>query len=47
MDEAGDIAPAAAMAILITTTCAAAKLIQGGLRFWVDRSTRAWRQGTE
>jgi len=47
MDEAGDIAPAAAMAILITVTCAVAKLIQGGLRFWVDRSTRAWRQGVE
>ncbi|WP_375177482.1 putative 2-aminoethylphosphonate ABC transporter permease subunit [Marinobacter mobilis] len=47
MDEAGDIAPAAAMAILITVTCAGAKLIQGALRFWVDRSTRAWRQGTE
>ncbi|WP_241956513.1 putative 2-aminoethylphosphonate ABC transporter permease subunit [Marinobacter maroccanus] len=47
MDEAGDIAPAAAMAILITVTCATAKLIQGLLRFWVDRSTRVWRQGTE
>ncbi|MDX1456582.1 MAG: putative 2-aminoethylphosphonate ABC transporter permease subunit [Marinobacter sp.] len=45
MDEAGDIAPAAAMAILITVTCAGAKLIQGGLRLWVDRSTRPWRQG--
>ncbi len=47
MDEAGDIAPAAAMAIMITATCAVAKLIQGLLRFWVDRSTRAWRQGAE
>lgn len=47
MDEAGDIAPAAAMAILITLTCAGAKLIQSGLRLWVDRSTRAWRQGAE
>jgi len=47
MDEAGDIAPAAAMAILITATCALAKFIQGGLRFWVGRSTRAWRQGLE
>lgn len=46
MDEAGDIAPAAAMAVLIMLTCAGAKLLQGLLRFWLDRSTRAWRRGT-
>ncbi|QBM16879.1 hypothetical protein MARI_09780 [Marinobacter sp. JH2] len=45
MDEAGDIAPAAAMAVLITITCAGAKLVQGVLRFWLDRSTKGWRQG--
>lgn len=45
MDEAGDIAPAAAMAILITLTCAGAKLVQGLLRFWLDRSTKPWRRG--
>lgn len=46
MDEAGDIAPAAAMAVLITLTCAGAKLIQGVLRFWLDRATKPWRRGT-
>lgn len=45
MDEAGDIAPAAAMAVLITLTCAGAKLVQGLLRFWLDRTTKPWRRG--
>ncbi|MDY7218342.1 putative 2-aminoethylphosphonate ABC transporter permease subunit [Denitrificimonas sp. JX-1] len=45
MDEAGDTAAAAAMAVLITATCAAAKLLQGVLRFCLDRKTKVWRQG--
>ncbi|MEQ5834403.1 putative 2-aminoethylphosphonate ABC transporter permease subunit [Marinobacter sp. NFXS9] len=45
MDEAGDIAPAAAMAVMIMLTCAGAKLLQGALRAWLDRATRAWRRG--
>ena len=41
--EAGDTAAAAAMAVLITATCAGAKLIQGLLRFWLDHTTKIWR----
>lgn len=47
MDEAGDTAGAAAMVVLITATCAVAKLIQGLLRYWLDHSTKAWRQGSQ
>ncbi len=45
MDEAGEISPAAAMAVLIAAICALATLLFTALGWWVDRRTQAWRGG--
>ena len=44
MDDAGDIAPAAAMAVLIFATAAAARGALALLRAAVVRRTQGWRQ---
>lgn len=44
MDDAGDIAPAAAMATLIFVTAAAGRLLIAALDFWMQRRTQHWRQ---
>ena len=44
MGDAGDTAPAAAMALLIVVTCAGAKLLQLGLSRWLLRRAQAWRR---
>jgi iron(III) transport system permease protein len=44
MDDAGDIAPAAAMAVLIFATAAAARGLLALLRAAVVRRTQGWRQ---
>ena len=43
MDDAGDIAPAAAMAMMIAYTCLAARLLHAGLSWGITRRTQAWR----
>ena len=45
MDEAGDTAPAAAMAVTIMATCLLAKLLHGALSAWLSRHTQHWRGG--
>ncbi|MDR3005727.1 MAG: putative 2-aminoethylphosphonate ABC transporter permease subunit [Acidovorax sp.] len=44
MDDAGDIAPAAAMATLIFATAAAGRLLIAGLDAWMQKRTQHWRQ---
>jgi len=44
MDDAGDIAPAAAMATMIFITSAAAKILYGALSHGVLKRTQAWRR---
>lgn len=44
MDDAGDIAPAAAMATLIFATAAAGRLLIAGLDAWMQKRTQLWRQ---
>ena len=44
MDDAGDTAPAAAMAMLIVVTCAGARLLHLGLSRWLLGRTQAWRR---
>ena len=43
MDEAGEISPAVAMAVLIAATCAVGTLLFSALGWWVDRRAQAWR----
>jgi iron(III) transport system permease protein len=43
MDDAGDIAPAAAMGMMIFYTNAFARLIHGGVSHMIKRKTQAWR----
>ncbi len=43
MDDAGDIAPAAAMAMMIAYTCAAAKLLHAIITRGLLKHTQAWR----
>jgi iron(III) transport system permease protein len=44
MDDAGDIAPAAAMAIMILLTNAAVYVVYTGLTRGVQARTQAWRK---
>jgi iron(III) transport system permease protein len=44
MDDAGDIAPAAAMATLIFATAAAGRLLIAWLDAWMQKRTQHWRQ---
>ncbi|WP_373785355.1 ABC transporter permease subunit, partial [Delftia acidovorans] len=44
MDDAGDTAPAAAMATLIFATAATGRLLIAALDVWVQRRTQRWRQ---
>lgn len=44
MDDAGDVAPAAAMAVMIFLTAGAARLLLAGLRAWVVLRTQRWRR---
>jgi len=44
MDEAGELSPAAAMAVLIAAANALATLGFIALSAWVDRRTQAWRR---
>ncbi len=44
MDDAGDVAPAAAMAMMIAYTCFAVRLLHAGISGWLTRSTQAWRK---
>ena len=44
MDEAGDIAPAAAMGMMIFYTNAAARLIHAGISRGLLARTQAWRR---
>lgn len=43
LDEAGEIGPAAAMAVLITAASALAMALFGLLAWWVDRRTQGWK----
>ncbi|HUM92719.1 MAG TPA: hypothetical protein PLM32_15340 [Candidatus Competibacter sp.] len=43
-DDAGDPAPAAAMAMLIVYTSAGVRLLHTGLSRWLLQRTQAWRQ---
>ena len=43
MDDAGDVAPAAAMAVMIFITAGVARLLLAGLRAWIVRRTQRWR----
>lgn len=43
MDDAGDIAPAAAMAMMIAYTCMGVRLLHAGLSRGLHRRTQAWR----
>jgi iron(III) transport system permease protein len=45
MDDAGDTAPAAAMAMLIVYTSAGVRLLHAWLSRWLLRRTQAWRRG--
>lgn len=44
MDDAGDIAPAAAMALMIAYTCAGARIFYSIVTSRINKSTQAWRQ---
>ncbi len=44
MDDAGDIAPAAAMAMMIVYTSAALRLLHEGISFLILRRAQAWRK---
>ena len=44
MDDAGDIAPAAAMCTMIVMACALVRIIHAIATFGLHRSTQAWRQ---
>ncbi|MDX1739424.1 MAG: ABC transporter permease subunit, partial [Alphaproteobacteria bacterium] len=44
MDDAGDIAPAAAMAMMIAYTCIAARIIHAIVSYVMQRHLQAWRQ---
>jgi iron(III) transport system permease protein len=44
MDDAGDTAPAAAMAMLIVVTAGGVRLLHTGLSHWLHRHTQAWRK---
>ena len=44
MDEAGELSPAAAMAVLIAAASAVATLLFMLLGRWIDRRTQAWKQ---
>ena len=44
MDDAGDIAPAAAMGMMILYTNIAARLLHAALSRWVLSRTQAWRE---
>lgn len=44
MDDAGDTAPAAAMAMLIVCTSAAVRLLHAGLSRWLHQRTQGWRR---
>ncbi len=43
MDDAGDIAPAAAMAMMIAYTCMGVRLLHAGLSHGLHRRSQAWR----
>jgi iron(III) transport system permease protein len=43
MDDAGDIAPAAAMAMMIAYTCAGVRILYSALTYGLNKSTQAWR----
>ena len=43
MDDAGDIAPAAAMATMIFVTAAAGRLLIGAVDAWLQKRTQHWR----
>ena len=45
MDDAGDTAPAAAMAMLIVVTAGAVRLLHTALSHWLHRRTQGWRRG--
>jgi len=44
MDDAGDVAPAAAMAMMIVFTSAGVRLLYEGLSFFILRRAQAWRR---
>jgi iron(III) transport system permease protein len=44
MDDAGDTAPAAAMATLIVVSCLAVTLLLSGAGWWLNRRAQAWRR---
>jgi len=44
MDDQGDIAPAAAMAMMIFYTSAGVRLLYAGLSHGLHRRTQAWRR---
>ncbi len=44
MDDAGDIAPAAAMGMMIFYTCALVRIAHFGVVRFLERHTQAWRQ---
>ena len=44
MDDTGEIASAAAMAMMIFYTNVGARLLHAGLARWLDRRTQAWRR---
>jgi iron(III) transport system permease protein len=44
MDDAGDTAPAAAMAMMIAYTCFGVRVMHAGLSGWLSRRTQAWRR---
>jgi iron(III) transport system permease protein len=44
MDDAGDTAPAAAMAMMIAYTCFGVRLLHACLSGWLSRRTQAWRR---
>jgi iron(III) transport system permease protein len=44
MDDAGDIAPAAAMAMMIVYTSAGLRLLHEGVSFLILRKAQAWRK---
>jgi iron(III) transport system permease protein len=44
MDDAGDVAAAAAMAMMIFYTNVGARVIHAGLARWLERRTQAWRR---
>jgi iron(III) transport system permease protein len=44
MDDAGQTAAAAAMAMMIFYTDVAARTVHAGLGRWLDRRTQAWRR---